>query len=37
MLLYSATSFAELLKTDAYSNSDHDRLIVVGAGVARVD
>ena len=27
MFLYSATSFAQLLKTDAYSNSDHDRLI----------
>ena len=27
MFLNSITSFAQLLKTDVYSNSDHDRLI----------
>ena len=35
MFLYSATSFAQLLKTDAYSNSDHDRLIGACVGYFR--
>ena len=35
MFLYSATSFAELLKTDAYSNSDHDGLIGACVGYFR--